>query len=116
MALRRLFTAQAADGNSAAFKAKELAGAADWEKILLQGYGTWSGVTLHIEVCADPSASPQVWDPVMQSDMSTAVTFTSDFVVNLELPSGAAVRGRVSGAGSPVPSLTLLARGDLDAA
>ena len=115
MALRRLFTAQAANGNSTAYKSKELAGAADWERVLLQGYGTWSGCTMHIEVCADPSASPQVFDMASQSDL-TAVTFTDDFTCIVDLPSGAAVRGRISGAGCPVPSLNLLARGDLEAA
>ena len=112
MSLKTLFSAQAADGNSVAFKVREEAGQSNAEKVLLHGYGTWSGVSLHVEVCASPSASPQVWDAATQYDL-TAVTFTDDFTVCLDVPSGTGIRGRISGTGSPVPSITLQARGDL---
>jgi hypothetical protein len=61
MARVNLFTAQAADGNSTSFSVTGYAGAISNEGVMVQGSGTWSSTTLKFEVCANPTASPQLW-------------------------------------------------------
>jgi len=79
-------------------------------------YGDYSGgaATLTPYVCADPSESPRRWTEVKHiKDDGTEVSLarTADFYMMLQFPAGALVKWTVSGAGSPLPSIILTARG-----
>lgn len=117
MARVNLFTSQTGDGNSASFQVTTYAGAISNEGVMLQGSGTWSSTTLKIEVCANPTASPQVWSTaknVKDDGTVTEVSLTADFAINLEVVTGAAYRVALSGSGSPLPNLTVDAVGDIE--
>ena len=117
MSTLNLFSAQTGDGNSTSFKVKEYAGAISNEGVLLQASGAFNGATLKLEACADPGASPQVWSTVktVKEDGTQAeVAFTSTFAIDLNVVTGAAYRGVLSGSGSPQPLLTLEAVGDIE--
>jgi len=58
-----------------------------------------------VESCGDLSASPQVW--------VTEATKTADFVYHFTPTEGTGVRCTINTTGSPLPSLTVKARGDL---
>ena len=117
MARVNLFTAQAADGNSTSFQVTAYAGAISNESVLIQGSGTWSSTTLKLEACAAPTASPQIWSTVKNikdDGTATEVSFTADFAISVKTVTGAAYRAVLSGSGSPVPSITVDAVGDIE--
>lgn len=117
MATVNLFSAQTGDGNSTSFKVKEYAGAISNESVLLQASGSFNGATLKLEACADPAASPQVWSTVrtMKEDGTQAdVAYAAAFAMNINVVTGAAYRGVLSGSGSPQPSLSLDVAGDIE--
>jgi hypothetical protein len=117
MSTVNLFTAQAGDGNSTSFQVTGYAGAISNEGVLLQASGTWNSTTLKLEACANPTASPQVWSTVKNvkdDGTTTDISFTADFSVNLDVVTGAAYRAVLSGSGSPIPSITVDAVGDIE--
>jgi len=103
----RLFTAQSGDGNSAAFRVSDYAGAISTELVLVQATGTWNDAGLALQPCADPTASPQVWTV-------SNWFYDLDAVERIECITGAAYRFNVSSSGSPVPSITVTAVGDIE--
>jgi len=112
MSIRTLFSAQAGDGNSSGVRVTPHPGNTVKETIMVQGYGTWSGATVTLKVAFDNSTYTG-----LTTETGTAIAaFTDDFAVNLEIPTGLWFRAEVSGSGSPVPSLTVRAAGDLVAA
>ena len=107
MASINLFTTQSGNGNSAAFKVTEYAGAISTESVLIQATGTWNSAELAVESCADPTASPQVWTSfIWFHDIESFET--------IECITGAAYRVALSGSGSPVPSISVTAVGDIE--
>ena len=113
MALKTLFAAQAANGNSTAFKVRETPGNEQFEKVAFQVYGTWNSATVSIEACYDINASPQQWTVAAAPDNLEA-TFTQDFAWNLEFMSGTWIRATIADTASPIAhSLTVKAKGDL---
>jgi len=116
MSTRTLFSAQTADGNSAGIRVKPVVGNSVMETVMIRGYGTWSGATVTLKVSDNGNASPATWTAWTSETGSAIGAFTSDFAVNLQVPSGLWFRAEVSGSGSPLPSLTVRASGDLEAA
>lgn len=79
----------------------------DAEVVTWQLSGTFSGATATWQVCADVTASPQVWTDLTDGAYTAAA---ADILV---LTAGMAARINISGSGSPVPSITLSARGQI---
>jgi hypothetical protein len=116
MSTMTLFAAQAADAASAAIRIKPITGNVLLETVLVQGTGTWSGATVTLQVSLNGNASPATWGGMTDTSGTAIAVFTDTFAVNLELPTGCWFRAVVSGSGSPVPSLTVKAAGDIEAA
>ena len=116
MATITLFSAAAADAASAGVRVTPHAGNVVKETVLLQGSGTWGASTLTLQVSLNGDASPATWVGMTNESGTAIAAFTADFTVNLELPSGCWFRAVISGSGSPVPSLTVKAAGDIEAA
>ena len=114
-----LFSSQAADGGGAVLKTAGTS-QAHTEKVVVQIYGTWSGVTVKPQIALNYGIeSPAVFDNVqtVKDDGTLAdVAITADTVIALEIPSGTHFRLSVSGSGSPLPSLNAIAHGDVAAA
>lgn len=72
--------------------------------------GTWSGVTAKLYVCVDPTVSPNAYAPV------PSASYTSDTADSWEIPAGCFFKVVVSGSGSPLPSITYTATGEIDRA
>jgi len=84
---------------------------------LIQASGPFNSATLKLEACAVPGDSPQIWSTVQkikEDGTAAEVSFTAAFVINLEVVTGAAYRAALSGSGSPVPSITVDATGDIE--
>ena len=114
MATFSLFSAQAADGNSAARRVKPTPGNSVMETVMVRGYGTWSGATVTLTISDNATASPSAFTGLTDATGTAQAVFTADFACNLEIPSGLWFRAEVSGSGSPIPSLTVRATGDLE--
>lgn len=65
-------------------------------------------------LCNDPSESPRRWVPVkkLQDDgTDVAITRTADFNLVIDAPAGTLLKWTVSGSGSPIPNISMTARG-----
>jgi len=112
MSTRTLFSTQTGDGNSPGIRIKPTPGNSVMETVMIRGYGTWSGVTVTLKV----SDNASTYTGMTNATGTAIAVFTADFAVNIQIPSGLWFRAEVSGSGSPVPSLTVRATGDLEAA
>lgn len=86
--------------------------------ITVQGTGTWNGASVGLEACADPEGEGE-WSPVQYIDADgelAGIAFTDDFVVNVTLAQGVALRAVQSDSGSPAPSIAVTARGHITGA
>ena len=115
MSTRTLFSAQAGDGNSAGIRVKPHPGNSVMETVMIRGYGSWNGVTVTLTISDNATASPSTFTGLTDTTGSAIGVFTGDFAVNIEIPTGLWFRAEVSGSGSPVPSLTVRATGELEA-
>ena len=114
MTTKTLLSAQAADGNSAAIRVKPHPGNSVMETVMIRGYGTWSGATVTLTVSDNATASPSTFTGWTDDTGTASGVFTDDFSVLMSIPSGLWFRAEVSGSGSPVPSLTVRATGELE--
>jgi len=116
MTTRTLFSAQAADANSAGVQVTAHPGNVVKETVMIQGYGTWNSATVTLQVSIDGNVSSPTYVGMTTETGSVIGAFTDDFSVNIEVPTGLWFRAVLSGSGSPVPSLSVRAAGDLVAA
>lgn len=85
------------------------------ELVSLEMRGTWSGVTATVKIC-NVLDSPQNWLQPFDANGAAVGSFTADCQTNIELPSGCYFTVDISGSGSPLPSLTVRAAGEIQAA
>ena len=87
--------------------------------VTIQASGTWSSGSLKVEVAVDNTTSPinfttaTVLDP--SAGTASDAVLTANGTLSIEVAEGTLIRGVISGTGSPLPSLTVKARGHLHA-
>ena len=84
--------------------------------ILISAEYSGGSATLTPSVCNDPSESPRRWVPIehlQDSGDDVAITRTATFNIRFDLPAGALLKWVVSASGSPIPNITMTARGVL---
>lgn len=89
-------------------------GAEDLYKVTYSADWTGGVGTLTPSFCNDPGESPRRWVDIskLQDDgTDAALTRTDDFNLVLNLPAGSLVKWTVSGSGSPLPNISMTARG-----
>ena len=102
MPIDRDTTAFTGNGNSTPIRIDEKQEVGNKATVAFSIAGTWSGVTAKLQMCADPTASPQTWVDV------TSASYTANVADTWELALGCHFRVNISGSGSPLPALTLV--------
>lgn len=91
-----------------AFRVKQLNAANDEAEVVTWSLtGSFNGATATWQVCVDETVSPRVWAPVSNG------AFTAAAADNLVLATGTLARLVISGSGSPIPNITVTARGPI---
>jgi hypothetical protein len=105
-----LFENQTSDATSTVIgRVRPVIGNTRIERILVQGYGSWNSSTVRFQVSVDNVNFQHLTD-----EMGYAIgLYGDDFASLLDIPSGVYFRVVIADSGSPLPSLTIKASGDV---